>query len=246
MIAAMATRCAENLYGFEILVGPYAVAHLRLTKIFTDAGASLPEEGIHMYLTDTLESPHTDPPQPPLIADRLTTEQRRARRVKERIPVFVSMGNPPYYREQEDERERGKWVRFGDPNVPNELPILEDFLRPAREAGAGGHLLNVYNLYVYFWRWTLWKMFENPRAAGCGIISFITASSYLRGPGFVGMRRKTENVFAIQTPVCIAVGHCSRRSVQARKNEPAGTHALFANIRNSGGKTRKISGNSLV
>src|SRR5438874_10933082 len=64
--------------------------------------------------------------------------------------------------------------------------------------------------------------------SGRGIISFITASSYLRGPGFVGMRqkmreafdelwildlegdnlgaRKTENVFAIQTPVCIAVG----------------------------------------
>ncbi len=227
-IGAMASRCAENLYAFEILVGPYAVGHLRLTKIFTDAGATLPSEGINMYLTDTLESPHTEPPQPPLFADRLTNEQRRARRVKEQVPVFVCMGNPPYYREQEDERERGKWVRFGDRNVPNEPPILEDFLRPAREAGAGGHLLNVYNLYVYFWRWTLWKIFENPRAAGCGIISFITASSYLRGPGFVGMRqkmreafdelwildlegdnlgaRKTENVFAIQTPVCIAVG----------------------------------------
>jgi hypothetical protein len=227
-IGAMATRCAENLYGFEILVGPYAVGHLRLTKMFTDAGASLPEDGIHMYLADTLESPHTDPPQPPLIADRLTTEQRRARHVKEQIQVFVSMGNPPYYREQEDERERGKWVRFGDPHVPNELPILEDFLRPASDAGAGVHLKNLFNLYVYFWRWTLWKMFENPHAAGRGIISFITASSYLRGPGFVGMRqklreafddlwildlegdnlgaRKTENVFDIQTPVCIAVG----------------------------------------
>ena len=37
MIPAMATRCAQNMYGFEILVGPYAVAHLRLTKLFTDA-----------------------------------------------------------------------------------------------------------------------------------------------------------------------------------------------------------------
>ena len=63
---------------------------------------------------------------------------------------------------------------------------------------------------------------------GCGIVTFITASSYLRGPGFVGMRRKmrevfdelwiidlegdsigarkTENVFAIRTPVAIAIG----------------------------------------
>ena len=71
-------------------------------------------------------------------------------------------------------------------------------------------------------------MFEQPGAPRRGIVSFITASSYLRGPGFAGMRqrmreafdelwiidlegdslgaRKTENVFAIQTPVCIAVG----------------------------------------
>jgi len=231
MLAAMATRCAQNVYGFELLVGPYAVAHLRLTNLLAAAGATLPEDGIHMYLTDTLESPYTDPPQPPLMAERLTTEQRRARRVKDETPVFVCMGNPPYFREEgeEDEpRTRGKWVRFGDPNVPGETPILDDFLRPARESDAGVHLKNLYNLYVYFWRWTLWKMFENQHAAGSGIVSFISAASYLRGPGFVGMRqkmreafddlwildlegdnlgaRKTQNVFDIQTPVCIAVG----------------------------------------
>lgn len=74
-------------------------------------------------------------------------------------------------------------------------------------------------------------MFENERDGGGygpGVVSFITASSYLRGPGFAGMReklrrtldelwiidlegenlgaRKTENVFNIQTPVAIAVG----------------------------------------
>lgn len=230
-VAGYATRCAENVYGFELLVGPYAVAHLRLTNLLSSAGATLPAEGIHMYLTDTLESPYTDPPQPPLMADRLTTEQHRARLVKAQVPVFVCMGNPPYFREEgvEDEaRTRGKWVRFGDPNVPGETPILDDFLRPAREANAGVHLKNLYNLYVYFWRWTLWKMFENGYSERRGIISFITASSYLRGPGFVGMRqkmreafdelwildlegdnlgaRKTANVFDIQTPVCVAVG----------------------------------------
>lgn len=224
-VAASATRCAQNIYGFELLVGPYAVAHLRLTKMFSDAGATLPMDGIHMYLTDTLESPHTDPPVPPLFADRLTKEQRRARRVKAEVPVFVCMGNPPYFREESEDDEpntRGKWVRFGDENVPNERPILMDFTERA-----AGHAKNLYNLYVYFWRWTLWKMFENPQAAGNGIVSLITASSYLRGPGFIGMRRrmreafdelwiidlegdkgarKTENVFDIQTPVCIAIG----------------------------------------
>lgn len=104
-----------------------------------------------------------------------------------------------------------------------------------REAGEGGHLKNLYNDYVYFWRWALWKTFENPGTdeqpqpvPRPGIVCFITAASYLRGPGFIGMRemmrrtfselwildlegdnlgaRKTPNVFAIQTPVCIALG----------------------------------------
>lgn len=116
-----------------------------------------------------------------------------------------------------------RWVRFVD---KGERAILDDFLEPARASGAGVHLKNLYNDYVYFWRWALWKVFESTE--GPGIVSFITASSYLRGPGFVGMRewmrrtfdelwivdlqgdnlgaRKTENVFAIQTPVAIAVG----------------------------------------
>jgi hypothetical protein len=242
MLPAMATRCAQNVYGFELLVGPYAVAHLRLTNLLAAAGATLPEEGIHMYLTDTLESPHINPPQPPLMAERLTTEQRRARLVKDEVPVFICMGNPPYFREEGEADEpltRGKWVRFGD---PNERPILRDFTEPA-----GGHALNLYNLYVYFWRWTLWKMFENPNSAGTGIVSFITASSYLRGPGFVGMRqrmreafddlwiidlegdnlgaRKTENVFAIQTPVCIAIG-----VRYAREKQNALARVLYARL----------------
>lgn len=234
MIAAKATDCAQNFYAFEILVGPYAVAHLRLTKLIIDEGGSLPEEGIRVFLTDTLESPHADPPKPPLFAKILTEEHRRAQQVKNRTRVLVCMGNPPYDREQDDAgdipsgQRKGGWVRHRDPSTPNAEPLLEDFVRPALEAGAGVHLKNLYNDYVYFWRWALWKLFENPIASGPGIVSFITASSYLRGPGFIGMRqkmrgvfdelyildlegdqygaRKTENVFAIKTPVAIAIG----------------------------------------
>ena len=117
------------------------------------------------------------------------------------------------------------WVRFGDEGVENS-GILQDFLKPLATGGLGLHAKNLYNDYVYFWRWALWKVFESK--PGPGIISFITASSYLRGPGFTGMRevmrrtfdelwiidleggnlgaRKTDNVFAIQTPVAIAIG----------------------------------------
>ena len=157
-VAEYATRCAQNVYAFEVQVGPYAVSHLRLTKMLKDAGATLPADGLHVLLTDTLESPHVDPPQPPLMAERLTEEQRRARRVKADVPVFVSMGNPPYFREQADdsgENTRGKWVRFGDStstsaserrNAGRTRPILDDFVELAPPV----HVKNLYNLYVYF------------------------------------------------------------------------------------------------
>lgn len=229
-VAGRASELAANVHAFEILIGPYAVSHLRLSQEILSAGGELPTDGAHVYLTDTLESPHAEPPgQQTLLHRPLAEEHRRAQRIKAETRVLVCIGNPPYDRQVIEPGDlaterKGGWIRFGD--HPGETGILEDFLAPARAAGAGVHLKNLYNDYVYFWRWALWKVFES--TGGPGIVSFITASSYLRGPGFVGMRewmrrtfdnlwiidlegdnlgaRKTENVFAIQTPVAIAVG----------------------------------------
>lgn len=233
-VAGRASVLARNLHAFEILVGPYAVAHLRLTQGILDHGGELPGDGVHVYLTDTLESPTAEGPKQERMGfmyQLLSDEHRRARAVKAKTHVFVCLGNPPYDREQKKQGEirarKGGWVRFGDKTPDSPPPILEDFLAPAQQAGYGIHLKNAYNDYVYFWRWALWKVFESTQ--GPGIVSFITASSYLRGPGFVGMRqhmrqvldelwvldlegdslgpRKTENVFdQVQTPVAIAIG----------------------------------------
>lgn len=222
---------ARNVHAFEILVGPYAVAHLRLTQLLQQQGATLGADDVRVYLTDTLESPTAVSKfTAGLLHKRLTEEHERAQKVKTSVRVLVCIGNPPYDRQEIESadtatKRKGGWVRFGDGH-PGERPIFEDFLEPARAAGAGVHLKNLYNDYVYFWRWALWKVFDSTQ--GPGIVSFITASSYLRGPGFVGMRqvmretfdelwivdlegdnlgpRKTENVFDIQTPVAIAIG----------------------------------------
>jgi hypothetical protein len=223
-----------------------------VTQQILAAGGALPDEGAHVYLTDTLESPHAaEPAQMTLLHQPLSEEHRRAQVVKRDTRVLVCLGNPPYDRQQIDRGDmiterKGGWVRYAD--HADERPILEDFLEPARAAGAGVHLKNLYNDYVYFWRWALWKTFDTTN--GPGIVSFITASSYLRGPGFVGMRerlrrtadeiwiidlegdnlgpRKTENVFAIQTPVAIAI--VARYGVP-RPDEPARVH--YARIEGS-------------
>ena len=247
-VPARADQMARNMYGFEVLIGPYAVAHLRLAQALESEGAAVGTRP-NIYLADTLGSPNLSPPGGLTLTYRaLTQEREAARKLKSEGQVLVCLGNPPYDREQrtqDDQRRKGSWVRHGDQleggakqEKQGEHPIFEDFLEPARRAGKGLHLQVIFNDYVYFWRWALWRLFEQQDCGG--IVSFITASSYLAGPGFVGVRevmrrtfddlwildlggdnlgtRKTPNVFSIQIPVAIAIGV---RGKTARPNDPA-------------------------
>lgn len=249
-LAGQATSLARRLHGFEIMVGPYSVSELRVSRAIRDREGELPEEGTHVYLADTLDSPEAEPQQLGMVLQPIADQRNRAVDVKKNVPVLVCLGNPPYHRhpavdptEEEHLAASGGWVRFGE-RLPNterfrslspkaklerrqEDSLLADFTRPVSAAGRGEHLKNLYNSYVYFWRWALWKVFEQNAASGPGIVSFITASSYLFGDAFVGVReqmrrvcdevwildiggegrgaRQEDNVFAIQTPVAIAV-----------------------------------------
>jgi Type ISP C-terminal specificity domain/N-6 DNA Methylase len=246
-----ATALARSLHGFEVMVGPYAVAQLRVTRELKDNSANLPKEGAKIYLTDTLEHPSAAAPQPALFLEPIAIEHARAQEVKDKTPILVCIGNPPYDR-HDAEADLGGWVRYGGEG--EEAP-LADFIEPVRNAGQGTHLKNLYNLYVYFWRWAIWKVFEHGEP-GPGIVSFISASSYLAGPGFLGMRekmrrecddiwvidlggegrgtRQEENVFEIQTPVAIAI---AVRREHPQRETPANVH--YSRI--SGSREEKLA-----
>ena len=255
-VAGQAAELADNLYGFEWMAGPYAVSELRVSRALRDRGAP-PASAARVYLTDALESPHAEPPQLPLFLRPISEQRRKALQVKKDAPVLVCLGNPPYDRHEaatpHNGDHTGSWVRWGENGA---LPargarsraagadaIFRDFLDPVVAAGHGVRVKNLYNLYVYFWRWALWKVFEHETARGPGVVSFITASSYLDGDAFRGMRehmrrvceevwildlggegrgtRKSGNVFAIRTPVAIAV---AVRTDEGNRDEPAKVH----------------------
>ncbi len=235
-IKGRANILASNLYGFEIMVGPYSVAEMRVSKALMEKGGELPGGELGLYLTDTLESPHAKPMKLAYYLKPISDQHEKALHVKENVSVLVCLGNPPYDRHEaaskDNKAQTGGWVRWADHE--SDKAILQDFIQPAIDARHGGHIKNLYNLYVYFWRWALWKVFEHTTSKGPGVVSFISASSYLDGDAFAGMRqhmrkvldelwvidlggegrgtRKTENVFAIQTPVAIAVGVCHEKS----------------------------------
>lgn len=245
-VPARASLLAGNLYGFEIMVSPYAVSALRLTRMLHDHRAGIPGDGVQIMLNNTLESPLEKIPEIPLLYKPIGVEHHRARRVKETVPILVCIGNPPYDRHaaatDETRAMTGAWVRWGEAKDGKDA-ILTDIIEPVKAAGKGGDLKNLYNLYIYFWRWALWKTFEHELAQGSGVVSYITAASFIDGSAFLGLRklmrelcdeiwvidlggegrgtRREENVFAIQTPVAITV---AVRYGRGRHGTPAKVH----------------------
>ena len=215
-----------SMHGFELMLGPYAIAHLKVAlELHThDIG----DARVNVFLTDTLEH-HRGQGQLSTMADPISAEGEAAAKLKSKKRFTVVIGNPPYDREQKSPgdtaKRKGGAVRFETPGVEGS-PLLQAVTEPMRRAGLGGHLKNVYNDYVYFWRWATWQATELP--AGPGVVAFITASSYLDGVSMGGLRQhlrdafdelhvvdlggegrgalKEDNVFDIQTPVAIAVG----------------------------------------
>ena len=223
-------RLAKNLYGFELQSGPFSVAELRLNQTLKELGAEIPEDGLNLYVADTLSDPYAK--QKPVNSQtlRLLSQlSNKATRVKREVPIQVCIGNPPYKDKAEG---MGGWVESGFRSPAVASPILDDFRAP----GMGKYEYVLKNLYVYFWRWAFWKVFEDSFRAlegqpdstqRAGVVCFITADGYLNGPGFAGMReyiRRSSSrgwiinvtpegkrppaknaVFAIETPVSIAL-----------------------------------------
>lgn len=177
------TAVAERLVGFEIQMGPYAVAELRTTDLVRDTGAKLPPHGMRLFVTDTLDDPHATETQLGSGLKLIAEARRKANEVKAGAKVTVVIGNPPY---RERAEGMGGWVEGGSP-AAGVKPPLDAF----RDAGNAQHAHNLKNLYVYFWRWATWKVFDANRDAAdgdAGVVCFITTAGYLGGPGFGGMR----------------------------------------------------------
>jgi hypothetical protein len=204
-----------RMNALEISLASYAVAHLKVSLLLPDdirAAKRLP-----IFLGDTLAAPRDERPFEEM-RDPVSLEGLEAERVKFGTHQTIVLGNPPYDRVTQD-AVTGWLVEPG----PSGASPLDDIRRPAIDNTIFSHVASLYNLYVYFWRWALWKAFEQNN--GPGVVSFITASSWLTGPGFLGLRQLArrladeiwivdlggdnrgahpeENVFDIETPVAI-------------------------------------------
>ena len=94
----------KNLYGFEYLIAPYTIAHLKLSQYLRDKGHPLQEdERLQVFLTNTLEPIK---PQGNMLLPAVTEEVEAAQAVKDK-PILVIMGNPPY---SGHSKNKGEWI----------------------------------------------------------------------------------------------------------------------------------------
>jgi hypothetical protein len=201
-VAGAITEAAKRMYGFELQFGAYAVAELRLLAEMLALEA---DGNPALFVTDTLSDPYADIETGQGIYREISNSRREANKVKREQPITVVIGNPPY---KEKAKGKGSWIENGG---GGRGAPLKDWI-PEVAWGVGAHAKHLRNLYIYFWRWAAWKVFEQGAGkAGeklSGIVCYITVAGFLNGPGFQKMRsdlrRDCDEIWVID---CSPEGH---------------------------------------
>ncbi len=178
-----------RLFGFELLMAPYAMAHLKLGMQL--AAQDLPpeeqatwayqfdgDERLGVYLTNSLEQAEQQVQTMfgPLRA--ITDEANAAAEIKRDLPIMVVIGNPPY---SGHSANKGEWITDLIESYKEGFPELR---RPAQAKWLSDD-------YVKFIRFSQWRIDQS----GSGVLGFVTNHSYLDNPTFRGMRRSLMETF---------------------------------------------------
>lgn len=171
-----------RLHGFELMMAPYAMAHMLLAIKLADTGYQHGEGGprAQIYLTNSLSEPFDAASQFDFIGDALAVEGKGANHVKMDVPITVIIGNPPY---SGHSMNNGlEEIRSAVKDYTSEFPDLQ-------KPGQGKWLQDDY---VKFLRWS--ELLLSRRDAA--ILCFITNHSYLDNPTFKGMRKSLSETYS--------------------------------------------------
>jgi predicted helicase len=178
-----------RLFGFELMMAPYAVCHMKLGLQLAETGYDFRvNERLRVYLTNSLEEAHKLSGLP-LFAEQLAREAAEAGEAKQDYPVMVVLGNPPY---SGHSANKGEWMNN----------LLRGYDTIAKQTTANyfecdGKSLGERNPkwlnddYVKFIRFAQWRI----EHTGYGVLAFITNHGYLDNPTFRGMRQALMETF---------------------------------------------------
>jgi len=169
-----------RLSGFELMMAPYTIAHLKLSMTLQETGVHNLHERLGVYLTNTLEE--GIPRQQDLfsigLAAAVTEESQLASEIKHERPIMIVMGNPPYSGHSSNVTDYAQTlIKKYKENIPElKLPAQAKWLSDD---------------YVKFIAFAEDMITKN----GSGIVSMITNNGYLDNPTFRGMRWQLAKTF---------------------------------------------------
>lgn len=172
-------QLTQRLFGFELLMAPYTIAHLKLGLMLYPPSAPTPKPPprLGIYLTNTLELPDEQIPMQLGPWRIISQEAADAVTVKRETPLLVIIGNPPYSANSANKIE---WI---------EALIRKDYYPRDHIKEQNPKLL--LDDYVKFIRWAQWRL----KRTGGGILAFVTNHGYLENPTFRRMRRALMEAF---------------------------------------------------
>ncbi len=168
----------KNIYGFEYLMAPYVVAHLKLSEYLKSKGYVMNmQERIQVYLTNTLSALN---PQYDSFLPELSHEGEKAQEIKEQENIMVVLGNPPY-----NSKSKNPIVdKLGKENFIGDL--LKTY-KPIDETK-----IQINDDYIKFIRFAHNKLANQPK----GVLAVVVNNSFINGLTHRKMRNELLKEFS--------------------------------------------------
>ncbi|MYH20330.1 MAG: hypothetical protein F4014_03155 [Gemmatimonadetes bacterium] len=174
-----------RLHGYELLMAPYAIAHLKISlKLFETGYRFESDERAQVYLTNALE-PSGQGQLTFGFLPALANEAESVSKIKRRQRFTVVIGNPPYAGHSSNNKVQ--WIVDKVYDYKRDYP---DLLKP-------GQAKWLQDDYVKFLRLAEWEIARSTS----GVLGFITNHAWLDNPTFKGMRKHLLENFDLRTVV---------------------------------------------
>lgn len=203
--AAIQQEVANKIKAFELMLGPYAIANIKLALALSHKEIAVQQKIV--YLTNSLLLGNfTDDLFSQGEESAISREGVEANSLKIDEPFTVIIGNPPYKREAKRTGELNKInfggvIRNGYPPIWGSKSPLDDFVDDL-PPDLKNKKSNLQDLYVYFWRWGIWQVLEKFKAPNSfdknqkpGVVAYITGASFIKEISFGGMRSYMRRAF---------------------------------------------------
>ncbi len=163
-----------RLYGFELMMAPYTIAHLKLSLAFRKTGFWKFRRRLGIYLTNSLEQSERRQYGFSFgFAESIAREAKEAAVVKNETPIMVVVGNPPY---NVSSSNKGKWIQ-------DQLAVYK--------RGLNERKINLDDDYIKFIRFAEHFIEKN----GAGVVAMITNNSFIDGITHRQMRKHLLETF---------------------------------------------------